>query len=179
MAISTVLVNRAPVLTLWATIVAERLGHPRGIALTLGKAVAGLNAQSKGRRLGIYEEPPPEERAAKPKPRAKPVAATIPLLGRAVPVQETGDGVRATIKDRPEDPASVERYLAQKFGSSLPEVEEAMRQLAQAYPPKRLAAAGYGLYERFRPEIPEGVKGWGAKGRLDLAKIRDLAETSP
>ena len=49
-------INRAPVLTLWAAVVAERFGYNRKEALTLAKAVAGLNAQSKGRHLGIYEE---------------------------------------------------------------------------------------------------------------------------
>jgi hypothetical protein len=34
----------APVLTLWATTVAERLGFEPDEALSLGKAVAGLNA---------------------------------------------------------------------------------------------------------------------------------------
>lgn len=48
-------INRVPVLTLWATVVAERLGQDHDAALTLGKAVAGLNAQSKGRRLGIFK----------------------------------------------------------------------------------------------------------------------------
>ena len=43
-------------LTLWATVVAERLGYHRDTALTLGKAVAGLNAHSKARRLGIIDE---------------------------------------------------------------------------------------------------------------------------
>ncbi len=56
MAIKKIKINRAPVLTLWAAIVAERLGYDRKESLTFGKAVAGLNAQSKGRRLGIYEE---------------------------------------------------------------------------------------------------------------------------
>ena len=50
-------INRAPVLTLWATVVAERLGYDHNCALTLGKAVAGLNAQAKGQRLGIFEKP--------------------------------------------------------------------------------------------------------------------------
>ena len=54
-----VLVNRAPVLTLWAAVVAERMGFDRGAALSLGKALAGLNAQSKGRSLGIFK---PDER---------------------------------------------------------------------------------------------------------------------
>jgi hypothetical protein len=57
MATHKVQINRAPVLTLWATVVAERLGHGHEAALTLGKAVAGLNAQSKARRLGMVEEP--------------------------------------------------------------------------------------------------------------------------
>ena len=34
-------INRAPVLTLWAAVVAERLGFDRAFALTLGQAVAG------------------------------------------------------------------------------------------------------------------------------------------
>jgi hypothetical protein len=176
MGTNTVLVNRAPVLTLWAAIVAERLGHPRVTALTLGKAVAGLNAQSKGRRLGIYEDATPDPRSPKTKPPEGPKPATIALLGRAIPVKGTPDGLRATIKERPESPASVERYLAQRFGPSLPAVEAAMRDLAKAYQPKRLAVIAFDLYERFRPEIPEGVKGWGAKGALDLAKIRSMAE---
>ncbi|HKL63094.1 MAG TPA: hypothetical protein VJ883_06985, partial [Woeseiaceae bacterium] len=48
-------INRAPVLTLWAAVVAERLGFARDEALTLGRAVAGLNAYSKGRSLGLFE----------------------------------------------------------------------------------------------------------------------------
>jgi len=36
----TILVNRAPVLTLWASTVAERLGFDAGEALSLGKAMA-------------------------------------------------------------------------------------------------------------------------------------------
>jgi hypothetical protein len=51
----TVLVNRAPVMTLWASVVAERLGFDRDEALSLGRAVAGLNAQSKGWRIGVFK----------------------------------------------------------------------------------------------------------------------------
>lgn len=54
----TVTINRAPVLTLWAAVVAERLGFDPDEALTLGKAVAGLTAQSKGQRLGIFTPSP-------------------------------------------------------------------------------------------------------------------------
>jgi hypothetical protein len=54
----TISLNRAPVLTLWAAVVAQRLGFDEDEALTLGKAVAGLNAQAKGRRLGSFFDCP-------------------------------------------------------------------------------------------------------------------------
>lgn len=42
--------------------------------------------------------------------------------------------------------------------------------------PRELAATAFALYESFRPAAPEGVRGWGAKGVLDLRKIRSLAK---
>jgi len=51
----TIRINRAPVLTLWAAVVAERLGFDHEAALTMGRAVAGLNAYSKGVSLGLFE----------------------------------------------------------------------------------------------------------------------------
>lgn len=55
MTAKTISINRAPVLTLWAAVVSQRLGFTEYEALTLGKAVAGLNAQAKGRRLGLFK----------------------------------------------------------------------------------------------------------------------------
>jgi hypothetical protein len=52
---ATIAVNRAPVPTLWAAIVAQRLGFP-WIPLTLGRAVCGSSARTKARRLGVIEE---------------------------------------------------------------------------------------------------------------------------
>ncbi len=40
---SKIQINRAPVLTLWAAVVAQRLGFNRDEALSLGRALAGLN----------------------------------------------------------------------------------------------------------------------------------------
>jgi hypothetical protein len=54
----TISINRAPVLTLWSAVVAQRLGFAADDALTLGKAVAGVNAQAKGRRLGSFFDCP-------------------------------------------------------------------------------------------------------------------------
>jgi hypothetical protein len=166
-------VNRAPVLTLWAAVVAERLGYGRETALTLGRAVAGLNAQSKGRRLGLLREPEP---GAKKKPsRELPSVSQVLLLGRSVPVVETPEGLRAVSNDCSLQPDSVERYLEQKFGEGLGDVRGAMHDLADSFDPDALARTAYSLYERFRPQIPEGQRGWGASGALDLDLIRSLA----
>jgi hypothetical protein len=167
----TIAVNRAPVLTLWAAIVAERIGYDHAEALSLGKAVAGLNAQSKGRRLGIYK-PAEEVPGRKPKPKG---VVGVELMGRIVTAKDFGEGLRAVEKDRAVDPDSVEHYLEQKFGGALKDVIKAMETLAQAFSPRDLAVKAYSLYERFRPQIPDGVRGWGAKGELSLARIRSLA----
>ena len=39
------------------------------------------------------------------------------------------------------------------------------------------AANAYALYERFRPEIPAGTRGWGAKGVLDLTALAKLGRS--
>ena len=169
-------INRAPVLTLWAAIVAERLGYDQKEALTFGKALAGLNAQSKGRRLGIYEEKK-DESEEKEEKKEKPVKLEfIELLGRGVPAVKTAQGLRAAIKGEEIDAESVQKYLMQKFGDDLDEARATMEILAKAYKPKQLETEAYSLYEKFRPKIPEGTKGWGAKGELDLDYILSLAE---
>jgi len=178
MANKKIKINRAPVLTLWAAIVAERLGYDEETALTLGKAVAGLNAQSKGRKLGIYEEKSEEEKE-KEKGKKKEAAEKpefVELLGRGIPAVKTPRGLRAVIKGEPIHSGSVESYLQKKFGEELDNARAAMEMLAKAYTPKQLESKAYDLYEKFRPEIPEGKKGWGAKGELDLDYIRSLAK---
>ncbi len=169
-------INRAPVLTLWATVVAERLGYNHDTALTLGKSVAGLNAQSKGQRLGIFDKSEVEREEKESKARKPGEQFSVTVLGRSVPAVHTPQGVRATAKGKPIDPNSVQRYLEQKFGQDLDAVQAALEKLAKAYKPDKLAAQAYTLYEKFRPKIPEGTQGWGAKGELDLDAIRSLAQ---
>jgi hypothetical protein len=165
-------INRAPVLTLWAAVVAERLGFKRDEALSLGKALAGLNAQSKGQRLGIFKPVPKELKKVRDQERGE--AFGVDLLGRAIPAVNTAAGVRAVADAKPIQPEGVERYLQSKFGDALAEARKAMTELAKALEPDELAMRAFGLYEQFRPKIPEGVRGWGAKGELDLSLIRKL-----
>lgn len=164
-------INRAPVLTLWAAVVAERLGFDRETALTLGQAVAGMSAYAKGVSLGIIEPRPDlvREHGAR---LAEGERLYVDLLGRAVPVVRTAAGLRALNKGKPGSPAAIERYLAGKFADHLEEARVAMAELAAAYPPEELNRRGFRLYESFRPAVPAGERGWGAAGELDLDRIR-------
>jgi hypothetical protein len=89
MATKKIKINRAPVMTLWAAVVAERLGYDEETALTLGKAVAGLNAQSKGKKLGIYEEKSEEEKEKETKKQKEDKTELVEIMGRGVPAIKT------------------------------------------------------------------------------------------
>ena len=60
-------------------------------------------------------------------------------------------------------PGSVEKYLKSKFGEALPAVTHAMEKLAKSRTVEALAIEGFRLYEAFRPGVPAGESGWGAK----------------
>jgi hypothetical protein len=174
--VTTLRINRAPVLTLWASIVAARLGMSHATALSVGQTLAGLAAHSKGVRLGIYA--PPEERPHEPPPplpKGVSGVGDVHILGRLIHVAQTAEGPRAIAKGELVKPEAVERYLRSKFGDALEAVRKEMEQLAASLPPERLNREGFRLYEQFRPEVPSDERGWGAKGVLDLARIRALA----
>jgi len=79
--------------------------------------------------------------------------------------------LRAADGDQPADPVGVERYLVKAFGENLADVRAAMEELAARYEPAELNRIGFRLYESFRPDVPPGNKGWGAKAVLEIAKI--------
>jgi hypothetical protein len=77
--------------------------------------------------------------------------------------------------NKPIDPDSVRRYLEDKFGEDLGSGSQGHDEARQGVPAGELAEQAYRLYERFRPFVPEGRKGWGARGELDLGVIEGLA----
>lgn len=89
----------------------------------------------------------------------------VPVLGRLVPATRTDEGTRAASDGRPVPAESVETYR-QKSGESYDEALGAMRAQASSLEPEDLAERGFSLYERFRPSVPAGTKGWGARGGL-------------
>jgi hypothetical protein len=169
-------VNRAPVLTLWATVVAERLGHPPETALTLGRAIAGSSARIKARRLGITDEAQQAEERNAEAAGLKPRRETVHLLGRDIPVLLAADGIlRAEDNGKPASVRRVQGYITRAFGDRLAEVRAAMEALAATLPPEELNRVGFRLYGHFRPDVPQGAEGWGAKGLLQIDRIRSAA----
>ena len=60
---------------------------------------------------------------------------TVDLLHRAVPAKHTDEGLRALSGENPIHPESVQKYLEGKFGDALPDVLNAMLELAKSFPP--------------------------------------------
>jgi hypothetical protein len=100
--------------------------------------------------------------------------ATVRLLGRNIRLTHDQDGVvlAEAGDDKPAPAAPVAAYVTKAFGDRLAEVREAMETLAKQFDPDELNRIGFRLYEHFRPEVPKDVRGWGAKGDLDLERIR-------
>lgn len=166
-----IVVNRAPVLTLWAAVVAEQLGHPQDTALTLGRSVAGSAARVKARAIG-REDRQSDRDADTPRLAEVHVTKPVMLLGKTIRLLPNADGeLRAADGDEPADPAAVERYLSKAFGDNLADVRAAMGELAGRYEPAELNRVGFRLYEKFRPEVPPGNEGWAKKAALDVGKI--------
>jgi hypothetical protein len=143
-------------------------------ALTLGRGVAGLDAYSKGVSLGLFRPTPKEFQEQRRKMRIE-ETVTIDLLHRAVAAKHTEEGLRALSGENPIHRESVQKCPEGRFGDALEDVSNALLELAKSLPPSQLAEKAYTLYEKFRPEIPPGKKGWGASGKLDLDLIRKMA----
>ena len=86
-------VNRAPVMTLWAVVVAEHMGFDEEEAPTMGRVVAGLNAYSKGKALGIYTPHPKTVKEERKRLEGEAILH-VDLLHRAVPVVRTPTALR-------------------------------------------------------------------------------------
>eukprot|EP00051_Salpingoeca_urceolata_P005538 m.74179 g.74179 ORF g.74179 m.74179 type:complete len:262 (-) comp14412_c0_seq2:65-850(-) len=179
----TILVNRAPVLTLWVAVVANVQGYSWDSSLTFGRFVAGMFAQAKGRSLGIYGG---NSRSGGGSGRTKgkddELPLTVAVFGQHIPVvyvqEEHEKQPRALVRGKPVVPETAARYLATAFHDALPEARKALVALATAIgSTEQLNKQAYDLYCQFRPQVQGGVKGWGQKAEFDLGFVRALAQS--
>ena len=173
-----VVLNRSPVMILWAAACAFVLEYEWAEALSLGSACAALFARAKGASLGLYAS------GASPQAAAASTDAVM-LMGQRVPALRLTDGhVRGLTESKhggdgaaaePALPAKVHRYLASAYGDAFGACWHEFLALARSVPREALAAdEAYNMYAQFRPEIPGGLAGWGAPGRLLLTRVVEL-----
>jgi hypothetical protein len=174
----TITISRGPVLTLWASVVARRLGFGRDEALTLGRAVASLRNYGKD-ASPLLVTPTPRAIKARQRSLKRNKRVEVDLMQRAVPIVRTRAGLRALDRDRLIAPDSVEQYLDMKFGDALKLVRNAMKRLARSMSAPEIAAQADELYAKFRPKVPKGVPGWDAEGKLDVGRIERLGTARP
>ncbi|KAL3921590.1 MAG: hypothetical protein SGPRY_004854 [Prymnesium sp.] len=196
-----VIVNRSPVMILWCAAVAQSaLGMDWSAALSLASAAAALFARSKGHRLGLYSEG--RKRVASGPETICLLGEEVPVLTtshglRGLSVPYNGGSEEETMS--PVSPTSVQRSLSSAFGEHFGAAWHAMLQLASALPATALmdqrGKLAYDLYAecvrwnfilvvqttdsqlpvcRFRPNVPDGLKGWGHPGRLSLTQIGQI-----
>ena len=157
----TVLINRAPLLALWITIVALREGHSEDDALRAGRAISGMLAESKGRRLGITLE-----RQSNIKNTQTISEKRVDIAGFSIPL----------VRFEKVSPKSMKSYFIRSFRDEgvLQNVSDALMKLARSYKKNDIGKNAYKLYEIFRPQIADGLQGWGQRGILYIDIITRL-----
>ena len=168
----TLRINRAPVLTLWAAVVAERLGFAWEEALTLGRAVAGLNAYAKGKALGLFTPTPQDVQAASPgAAREGDAEGGAPAPGRAGDAYRRG--LRALSKEKPIDPATA--ALSHEQIRCCPGRGLRGDAAAASTSASRTGGRGVSSLRTVPTGYSRGHEGVGRDGHIESEAIRQLA----
>ncbi|KAK1236492.1 hypothetical protein PQX77_000269 [Marasmius sp. AFHP31] len=185
----SVVINRAPLMTLWATMVAERMGFKREEALSIGidtrslichfpsmnqnhlvlysaSVYTEMNAISKGVSLGIFEEG-----------KGKGLDATsggtqpyVDFIGRSPLYQTQEEDWRALLHSIPVKPSAAFGYISRSFRQTTPHIAGSLRLLADSYSPNEINGKAWSLYVKFRPDVNE----WGKRSKVECSDILNL-----
>ncbi|KAK5049079.1 hypothetical protein LTR84_005502 [Exophiala bonariae] len=172
-----VLINRAPVLHLWGACVAHCL-HPSlawPTCLAIGSQISTLCAISKGRSIGAIEPADPDKKAQKDEKKRKTADSAdqeFDVMGFPMHVKNGELVVQGEAKK------GNEGLLVGKFGNEqdYEKAKNAMTDALQGWKGKGdlLDKKAFGMYERFRPSVKSGQRGWGRKGELTVKQIREV-----
>jgi len=167
------IINRAPIMTTWAMVVAERLGFRREEALSIASVYTEMNAVSKGSSLGIIKK----DQSAAGEVLASPSQPHIDLMGRRIPLLSDKDGQwRAlTPAGTPVWPESAYSYMTNALRQTTPYIIGAMRLLAATYTAAELNQKGFGFYASFRPQVEQ----WGGRSTVRCKDILELRKKPP
>ncbi|KAJ7754232.1 hypothetical protein DFH07DRAFT_868610 [Mycena maculata] len=159
-------VNRAPLMTAWSTLVAERLGFQREEALSIASVFTELNAVSKGVSMGIYKQGTERGMEAS-KAGSQPF---VDLMGRSPLFQTQNSQWRALSNGTAIQPSTAFSYISRALRQTTPHIIGALRLLVESFTPEEINAKAWGLYAEFRPE----VNGWGERAEVKCEKILGL-----
>ncbi|KAK2466268.1 hypothetical protein APHAL10511_001910 [Amanita phalloides] len=163
----SIVINRAPVMMAWATVVAERLGFQREEALSIAAAYTEMNAISKGVSIGIYEKGKEQDLDAD-RNGSQPY---VDIMGRRVPLfKMQSEQWHAILNATPASPTEAFSYISRSFNQTMPHVIGAMRLLAESYTPEDLNNKAWDFYTQFRPP----AEGWGKRAKMTCATILNL-----
>lgn len=169
-----ILINRAPVLDLWASCVTHFLYSDLEwkTCLSAGSAISALCAVAKGRSIGtIAEKSEGTDDGSKNKKEGA-GAEEIMVMGFNLQLRDGMVVVGGDTKKDNEEP------LKKKFGQDEYEkVKHVFEEVLSNWKDDKegLEKSAFGFYEKFRPNVAAGQKGWGRKGELDMDKIRKVA----
>ncbi|KAG6873771.1 hypothetical protein C0995_011590 [Termitomyces sp. Mi166 len=162
----TTVINRAPLMTLWAMTVAERLGFRREEALSIASVYTEMNAMAKGVSLGIHQGGK-EQGMEAVKGGSQ---SYIELMGRRPLYRTQTQQWRALSDGTPVEPSSAFSYISRAFRQTIPHISGALKLLANSFDVEELNSSAWGLYAEFRPTVDR----WGARSEVKCSTILDL-----
>ncbi|GAC93557.1 hypothetical protein PHSY_001122 [Pseudozyma hubeiensis SY62] len=179
-------VNRAPVMTVWATILLEKLNFSRPEALSLAHCYVNYTSTMRGISLGII----PAAEKERTVHIVGPNQPHFELMGVKIPVMQMQDGsYRGISAGDVVGPEKAFNYMRRSMAQTLSSVVGALILLADSfmepietkeedgdgeavqYGAEFLNSRGYDLYAEFRPSTSGE---WGKKGRLWYDKVLAL-----
>jgi hypothetical protein len=167
----TIIINRAPVLHLWAASVAHATNPSLSwsTCLSAGNAVSAICAVSKGRSIGVME-PKEEGEKKKTKKDLSDGFEEIDVMKFHLRVKDE----KAYMGSKAEPPG--EENLKKKFGEQYDDAKKAFEDALKGWKGKedQLQQKGFQMYEDFRPNVKPGTSGWGRKGELNLEHVQQV-----
>ncbi|KAF8238751.1 hypothetical protein L208DRAFT_1240565 [Tricholoma matsutake] len=164
--LKSTVVNRAPVMTAWATVVAERIGFRREEALSIASVYTEMNAVTKGVSIGIYQTG--KERGMEAmKGGSQPY---VELMGRRPLYRTQTDQWRALSNGSPVQPSTAFSYISRSFRQTTPHIIGALKLLARSFTVQELNGKAWSLYADFRPVVDQ----WGKRSEVKCSAILAL-----
>ncbi|KAH7066212.1 hypothetical protein BKA63DRAFT_585172 [Paraphoma chrysanthemicola] len=182
-----IVINRGPVLHLWSACVTHLL-YPDldwETCLSAGSAISSICAIAKGRRIGsVPEKDDGDDKDGKKKKKKKKKKSNgkesegverVKVMQFDLRLKDglVDFGTDAKAKGK----AGGEEGLKRKFGEEeYGVVKSVFGEVLGGWKGREeeVQQRGFGWYERFRPDVSQGQKGWGRKGELDLGKVRSV-----